>query len=327
MDDAATSPATMFTSGLSVNEFALLSQLGPEPLSQVMGSSVVQTGYQFLPALPPGLTTIAVNPRYGPSATGAQLDNLYGEASPSSVRAWAWHRELVCELDTLTDAWNLARRQALARLIEEARSAGADAVVGVSLQRSDHDLGHGAIEFVVNGTAIADRGLPASDTPLLTDLAVQDYWRLRQAGHRPVGLLASTAVVFASPSRSTRLQRLRAPAVNRELVELSRGVHAARALIRSHLAGQTAAAHANGAVGVVMTHSVSHERLALASSLSTPEQRGWGRNSIGLPTYSSGATDTHRGGWVITMHGAGTAIVYDRTAPPTVKTQIRVGAR
>ena len=49
----------------------------------------------------------------------------------------------MCELDVLTDAWNLARRRALDRLAEEALQVGADVVVGVRLQRSDHDLGKG----------------------------------------------------------------------------------------------------------------------------------------------------------------------------------------
>ena len=40
----------IFTSGLSVNEFALLRGLGPTPLAQVMGASVVRSGWQYLPA-------------------------------------------------------------------------------------------------------------------------------------------------------------------------------------------------------------------------------------------------------------------------------------
>jgi Putative heavy-metal-binding len=67
---------------------------------------------------------------------------------------------VVCELDTLTDAWNLARRRALDRLSEQALQVGADAVVGVHLDRSDHDLGRGTIEYVVTGTAIR---VPGSD--------------------------------------------------------------------------------------------------------------------------------------------------------------------
>ena len=43
---------SLFTSGLSVNEFALLDRLGPQPLAQVMGASVVRPGWQYLPALP-----------------------------------------------------------------------------------------------------------------------------------------------------------------------------------------------------------------------------------------------------------------------------------
>ncbi|HYB27338.1 MAG TPA: hypothetical protein VEF89_12035 [Solirubrobacteraceae bacterium] len=35
---------SLFTSGLSVKEFALLERMGPQPLAQVMGASVVRTG-------------------------------------------------------------------------------------------------------------------------------------------------------------------------------------------------------------------------------------------------------------------------------------------
>ncbi|MGH2908100.1 MAG: hypothetical protein ACRDK8_02235, partial [Solirubrobacteraceae bacterium] len=43
----ATGARSLFTSGLSVNEFALLRRLGPEPLAQVMGASVVRPGWQY----------------------------------------------------------------------------------------------------------------------------------------------------------------------------------------------------------------------------------------------------------------------------------------
>ena len=60
---------SLFTSGLSVNEFALLEMLGPQPLAQVMGASVVRTGWQYLPALEPGVN-ITGGRWYGPSNTG-----------------------------------------------------------------------------------------------------------------------------------------------------------------------------------------------------------------------------------------------------------------
>ena len=75
--------------------------------------------------------------------------NRITDASPSQVRAYLWHAEVVCELDVLTAAWNMARQRALDRLTEEALQVGGDGVVGVHLHRSDHDLGRRTIEFVV----------------------------------------------------------------------------------------------------------------------------------------------------------------------------------
>src|SRR5579885_1489170 len=113
---------SLFTSGLSVNEFALLERMGPQPLAQVMGASVVRTGWQYLPALDPAPVVV---PRgrmgsYAPTSSGYQLNNAYTEPSMAQVRSYKWHATVVCELDTLTDAWNLARRRALDRLTEEA---------------------------------------------------------------------------------------------------------------------------------------------------------------------------------------------------------------
>jgi uncharacterized protein YbjQ (UPF0145 family) len=325
---------SLFTSGLSVNEFALLGGMGPQPLAQVMGASVVRTGWQYLPALDPAPVAMPRSMGYaarfgagGPSATGYQLSNPYTEPSMSQVRNYRWHTTVVCELDTLTDAWNLARRRALDRLTEEALQVGADAVVGVHLRRSDHDLGRGTIEYVVTGTAIRVPGSDATAWPVLTDVSVQDFWRLRSAGREPVGLLAATEVVFASPPYATRLRRARQMTQNQELEELSRGFHAARDTIRSRLLGQVDDAHAEGAVGVEFSHHVHREKIALASSLTGGMQRGWRLGRLGLPYKVSGGSDVERRGWVITMHAAGTAI---RSGPgqesPQVKTSMRMRA-
>ena len=71
----------------------------------------------------------------GPSSSGYALNTGFTEPSPAQVRNYLWHATVVCELDMLTDAWNLARRRALDRLAEEALHVGADAVVGVHLHR------------------------------------------------------------------------------------------------------------------------------------------------------------------------------------------------
>jgi hypothetical protein len=324
-----------FTSGLSVNEFALLGKLGPQPLAQVMGASVVRPGWQYLPALDPGLVvtgawtgTISPGRGLGPSSTGRALQNRFGEASPAQVRTYLWHTDVVCELGMLTDAWTMARRRALDRLAEEALQVNADAVVGVHLERSDHDLGGGTIEYVVTGTAIRLPGSDGSTWPVLTDLSVQDYWRLRIGGHEPAGFVATTSVVFASAARKTRVQRARTTRRNQELDELRRGFHAARDSVRARLLGQVSDAHGVGAVGVEFAHTVRREKLALASSLQSTGQLGWHRGSFGLPYRATGRLDVERPGWVITMHGAGTAIRASSQRPAAqVKTAIRLGAR
>ena len=324
---ALATEGSLFTSGLSVNEFALLDRLGPLPLAQVMGASVVRTGWQYLPALDPGM--IVMNTGYagaGPSVTGPALQNRFTEASFSQVRNYKWRTEVVCELDVLSDAWNMARRRALDRLREEALQVGADAVVGVHLRRSDHDLGKRTLEYVVTGTAIRLPNSSGTSSPTLTDVSVQDYWRLHSAGHEPVGLMATTAVVFASPPRSTRLRRVRTKPQNQELEELSRGFHAARETVRARLRGQVSDANGAGAVGVEFSHSVRHEKFALASSLQTSDRRGWHTRRFGLPYRVSGRGDVERRGWVITMHAAGTAIRRRESSSPfSVKTAIRLG--
>jgi uncharacterized protein YbjQ (UPF0145 family) len=323
------SDRSLFTSGFSVKEFALLDRLGPEPLAQVMGASVVRTGWQYLPALEPAPvrlppTGLRLGQGLAPTPSGWALNNRYTEPSPAQVRNYKWHVSVVCELDVLTEAWNLARRRALDRLSEEALLVGADAVVGVHLRRSNHDLGSGTIEYVVSGTAIRLPGSDGSSWPVLTGISVQDYWRLRQAGHEPAGLLAATIVVFASSPRATRLRRARRVAQNQELDEISRAFHSARESVRSRLLGQVADAHAAGAVGVELAHEVQRDRFSLASSLTGAARRGWHIGRFGIPYRVTGRGDVERRGWVITMHAAATAI---RSREPEPRRPIKVSVR
>jgi uncharacterized protein YbjQ (UPF0145 family) len=314
------SGGSLFTSGLSVNEFALLDRLGPQPLAQVMGASVVRPGWQYLPALDPTPSMVA-NPRgtraFAPGATGYAVTNRYGAPSLAQVRNYKWRWSVVCELHTLSDAWNLARRRALDRLAEEALQVGADAVVGVHLHRSEQDLGRGTIEYVVSGTAVRLPGSGGASWPIMTDVSVQDYWRLHCAGHEPAGFLATSSVWFAAPSGATRLRRKRQFAQNQHLEELSRGFSAARDTVRARLLGQVSDAHAAGAVGVEFSHHVHKEKLAVASAF-TETRRGWHAGPLGIPYRVTGRSDVERRGWVITMHAAGTAIRpgTHREAPP-----------
>jgi uncharacterized protein YbjQ (UPF0145 family) len=298
----------MFTSALSVKEFALLRQMGPQPVAQVMGASVIRHGFQYLPALAPGeMVSGGTGMAYYNTRPGGYV-NRFTEPSPWQIRNYRWHATEVCELDVLSEAWRTARRRALDRLSEEALQVNADAIVGVRLHRSDHDLGRGTIEYVVSGTAIRLPGSTGANWPVLTDLSVQDYWRLHEAGHEPVGFLGTTAVMFASPPTSTRLRRMRTTRHNQELDELSEAFRTARERVRAQMEGQVSDARGAGAVGVTLSHSVHREKISLASSLQTAQYRGWNRGRLGLPYYVSGRGDAERRGWVITMHAAGTAV-------------------
>jgi uncharacterized protein YbjQ (UPF0145 family) len=257
------------------------------------------------------------------------VGNRMTEPSPMQIRNYKWHAEVVSELNTRTEAWNHARRRALDRLSEEALQVGADAVVGVHLRRGDHDLGGGLIEYVVSGTAIRLPHSRQDNRPILTDVSVQDYWRLVSAGHEPCGLVAATAVVFASAPLDVRVHRRRTTARNQELGEISQAFHLARDMVRQRIRGQVQDAHATGAVGVTFSHEVHREKIALASSLQTSDFRGWNRGRLGIPYWVSGHSDTERRGWVITMHAAGTAIRpgKDRDGTPDLKTTMRLGAK
>jgi hypothetical protein len=63
-----------------------------------------------------------------------------------------------------------------------------------------HDWARHSVDFLVNGTAIR---IPGSDVAsqrelVLSDLSVQDYWKLRGGGWGPAGLVAATSVFFVS---------------------------------------------------------------------------------------------------------------------------------
>lgn len=201
-----------FSSTLSVDEFALCSKLGLQPIGQVLGASVHQVGWQNLP--------------------------------------WSasWGGGLIYELDVISAAWEEARRRAFARLSEEAGHLGADLVVGVRLHRGAHDWAAGAVDYVVNGTAVRIPGSERRGGPLLSDLSGQEVWQLHEAGYGPVGLVAATAVFFVSPSYSTQWAQF--SMVNQELTEFTQGLYAAREHALRSLSTQARANQADGIVGV-----------------------------------------------------------------------------
>ncbi|HEX4106893.1 MAG TPA: heavy metal-binding domain-containing protein [Solirubrobacteraceae bacterium] len=248
--------SSAFTSGLSVTEWALATQLGMRPVGQVLGTSVFQHGRQFLP------------------------------------QGWVGE-EAVCELHARMSAWDRARGGALDRLSEEARRLQADAVVGVRVHRAEGEYGPGTCEYAVFGTAVRFGDREDHSWPILTDLSVDDYYRLRVAGYAGVGLLATTAVVFVSPSTSTRLNRMATFSTNQEMQDYTRGVIGGRDLARRRIRSQASSVQATDVVGLTVEHHVEHEEF-----------------EVGY--YGS---DVNRHGFMITVHMLGTAVRHIEQVP------------
>lgn len=266
-----------FTSDLSVGDFALCHQLGLKPVSQVMGSSIYQVGYQSTP---------------WPSTMGGGF---------------------MFEMEALSEAWNEVRDLALSRLAQEASHVGADAVVGVDLRTGEHDWAENAIEYVVIGTAIrhdrtaqaqANPSPPAAGSnisqthsragrPVLTELSVADYAKLLSAGVEPLGVVAWSSAFFVGASYSTQMMSGVGGlgfTQNQELPEFTQGVYSARESVVARLTQQAAKLDASGVIGVRIAHGIQ-------------------RTTVGGGTYS-------RGGLMVTFHAIGTAIREDRATIP-----------
>jgi uncharacterized protein YbjQ (UPF0145 family) len=258
---------TFFTSDLATNEFLLVRKAGFRPLSQVMGSCFYNVGWQWMPV--------------GSSWAGGWAGG-YSEGQ-------------TVELETQTEAWNEARRLAIGRLEEEAKQAGADAVVGVRLQRGRFDWAAGLLEFVAVGTAVRSERYELGPEPVLSNLTGQEFAGLFEYGYWPVGLVAATTVgyVMTGWHQQVRATGLFSSWQNQELTDFTQGVYATRSQTMQRLQRQAHELEAHGVVGVTFEQEQhEHERDA------------------GGTKY----TDL-----ILTMHVLGTAIVeLDRAAEPPV---------
>jgi uncharacterized protein YbjQ (UPF0145 family) len=236
-----------FTSDLSINGFALCRQLGLTPLSQVMGSSIYQMGYQTA---------------WG---QGGQLGGL-GLGGTFMV-----------ELDTLSRALNEVRSRALARLAEEAARLDADAVVEVKTSAGESELESGtlALEHTVFGTAVRRSGRRAAQ-PVLSELSVADLAKLVWAGFEPVGIVAWSSVFFAGYAFGAgigggELLSL-GTAGNYELPDFTRAFYEARETVMEQLGAQAASLGASGIVGMNVSHHASAR--SLATGIGSRERSG-----------------------------------------------------
>ena len=227
---AAATTSPVFSSDLSTNEYAIAQASGLRPIAQIMGSSVVQHGWQ----------------NYGWSSSGGGIREMPSFAMP----------------------WNLSRQRSFDRLRQEAQFAGADAVIGIELTTNSFLDDRGTVEYVVFGTAVRDTAVERDygDGPRMCTLSGQDVDKLRRIGAETLAVIGHTAVVTVALSMQAN-QLMRSWWGNQEMTEVTQGVYAARHLAMREVVRQARDAGANDMVISTLTHNIDHheyERLGVA---------------------------------------------------------------
>ena len=213
----------LFTSDLSVKEFSLVRNQGYTALSQVMGSSIYQVGWQF-------------------------------------TRTFSWNTNAY-ELTNVSNAHQHAAQLALGRLEQEAALLRAHGVIGVRLNTRDYEWGQNLLEYTAIGTAIRLENTPLPPRPFLSDLSGQEFWTLLQAGYYPDGVVTGFCSYYVSlGSQATRQLNswFGGGWTNQEIVPFSQGLYTARSLAMDRLLNMSRRLNAIGVVGM---HIYSNRRL------------------------------------------------------------------
>jgi uncharacterized protein YbjQ (UPF0145 family) len=215
--------AGLFSSDLSVQEFSLLAGFGVAPLTQVMGSSIYNVGWQ---------------PVY------------YNVPTEVTVLSGAYNECRRLALGRLTQEARLAAADAVVgvRIVEGshdwARGAIEFIAVGTAVRLPSH-MRH-----------------PDGDA-VLTDLTGQEFVQLCKVGVRPVGIAAHTSVQYVPATWQTQQATSAGWSggswANQELADFTQGVYAAREKAVGAATNQARRLGADGLVGVQITeHSRTH---------------------------------------------------------------------
>lgn len=204
----------LFTSDLSVNEFLLARELGYQPLSQVMGSSIYQVGWQY-------------------------------------VRQYSWNTQS-SEMDTLSHAHQHAATLALGRLEQEAKLLGAHGVIGVRFTRRSYEWGSNLLEYTAIGTAIKLPKMATTAHPFLSDLSGQEFWTLLQAGYYPAGVVTGYCSYYVSlgSNLTQQIQGWWTGGNNQEIRPFTQGLYDARHLAMRRASEMARKQQALGIVGM-----------------------------------------------------------------------------
>ena len=151
------------------------------------------------------------------------------------------------EIKEFSDVFNETRHHALERVLSHARTARANAVVGI---RTSVMHFAGFHEMYMAGTAAIHPALPAEcmTTPASSDLTGEELWGMSQLGYVPVKLLISTSVYSLGAIGGIRAAF--AGLVKGEISDLTTLVYDAREQVFDRLKREAAALGAEEVVGI-----------------------------------------------------------------------------
>ena len=97
------------------------------------------------------------------------------------------------EIREYSDVFNATRHLALERIVREAQSVGANAVLGIETRIMPFQ---GVHEMLMLGTAASHPALPpeCAQRPVTSDLTCEEMWNLANLGYAPLKLVLGTAV-------------------------------------------------------------------------------------------------------------------------------------
>jgi uncharacterized protein YbjQ (UPF0145 family) len=151
-----------------------------------------------------------------------------------------------------------ARELAMTRMEVEAKTLGADGVVGVRLDVEMKEFGSDIAEFIAVGTAVKAEPNAAGggvtkwrnnkDLPFTSDLSGQDFWTLIRAGYAPLGMVMGSCVYHVAHQRLGSV--IGNIGRNVEIEQFTQALYDARELAMTRMQAEAEALHAEGIVGV-----------------------------------------------------------------------------
>jgi uncharacterized protein YbjQ (UPF0145 family) len=201
----------VFTSDLSVSEYALLGEAGFEPLGFVVGSSIYHVGLQ--------------------------------------VGRWSQNAELQTLTQAMYNARELA--MARMRAEADHLGADGIVGVSLRLQMyawGQEVLEFVATGTAVKALAGEGAHRAPDGRAFTSDLSAQDFFRLLAAGAVPVAFVLGTCVYHIA--HQSALQTLRQTGRNQEMIQFTQGVYEARELALVRMQTEASQAQASGIVGV-----------------------------------------------------------------------------